>query len=80
MLDEICDEIKKNGKVAKIYVFGDFTKPELSQERNRVRTVTSNIIDCSNEGTILKKDFTDFIMLDTIYQELIQNPAASRAY
>ncbi len=78
MLDEICDEIKKNGKVAKIYVFGDFTKPELSQERNRVRTVTSNIIDCSNEGTILKKDFTDFIMLDTIYQELIQNPAVEQ--
>ena len=78
MLEEICGEIKKNGKVAKIYVFGDFTKPELSQERNRVRTVTSNIIDCSNEGTILKKDFTDFIMLDTIYQELIQNPAVEQ--
>ncbi len=78
MLDEICSEIKQNGKVAKIYVFGDFTKPELSQERNRVRTVTSNIIDCSNEGTYLKKDFTDFIMLDTVYQELIQNPAVEQ--
>ncbi len=78
MLHDICDEFKKNGKVSKIYVFGDFTKPELSQERNRVRTVTSNIIDCGNESSLLKKDFTDFIMLDHIYQELIQNPSVEQ--
>ena len=78
MLHEICDEIKQNGKVAKIYVFGDFSNPDLSPERNRVRTVTSNIIDCGNESTVVKKDFTDFIMLDNIYQELIQNPAVEQ--
>ncbi len=75
MLEEICNEIKQHGKVAKIYAFGDFSSPALNGERNRVRTITSNIIDCANESTMLKKDFTDFIMLDTIYQELIQNPA-----
>ncbi len=78
LLDEICEEIKQNGKIAKIYAFGDFSKPELSQERNRVRTVTSNIIDCGNESAVYKKDFTDFIMLDHIYQELIQNPAVEQ--
>jgi hypothetical protein len=78
MLEAICDEMKAYGKIAKIYAFGDFTKPEISQERNRVRTVTSNIIDCSNESAIIKKDFTDFIMLDHIYQELIQNPAVEQ--
>lgn len=78
MLDEICNEIKQNGKVSKIYVFGDFTKPDLSLERNRVRTVTSNIIDCGNESSTIKKDFTDFIMLDHIYQELIQNPSVEQ--
>ena len=78
MLEEICDEFKQNGKVAKIYAFGDFSKFEFSQERSRVRTVTSNIIDCGNESTILRKDFTDFIMLDHIYQELIQNPAVEQ--
>ena len=54
MLHEICDEIKQNGKVAKIYVFGDFSNPDLSPERNRVRTVTSNIIDCGNESALVK--------------------------
>lgn len=78
MLDALVDEIKTNGRITKIYVFGDFTKPELSQERNRVRTVTSNIIDCGNESAVLKKDFTDFIMLDHIYQEVIQNPAVEQ--
>jgi len=78
MLDPIIDEIKTNGKIMKIYVFGDFTKPELSRERNRIRTITSNIIDCSNESAVLKKDFTDFIMLDHIYQELIQNPSVEQ--
>jgi len=43
MFDPLIAEIKQNGKIMKIYVFADFTKPELSMERNRVRTVTSNI-------------------------------------
>lgn len=77
MLNEIFDELKQNGKIMKTYVFGDFTKPELNQERNRVRTMTSNIIDCGNEQNE-RKDFTDFIMLDTIYQELIQNPSVEQ--
>jgi uncharacterized LabA/DUF88 family protein len=78
MLDALIDEIKTDGRIFKIYVFGDFTKPNLSQERNRVRTVTSNIIDCGNESALVKKDFTDFIMLDHIYQELIQNPSVEQ--
>lgn len=78
MLDELIDEIKTDGRITKIYVFADFSKPNLSSERNRVRTVTSNIIDCGNESAILKKDFTDFIMLDHIYQELIQNSSVEQ--
>jgi len=78
MLDIIIDEMKENGKIKKIFVFADFTKPNLNQERNRVRTVTSNIIDCSNESDTVKKDFTDFIMLDHIYQELIQNTSVEQ--
>ncbi len=72
-LTEIINEIRTVGKITSIKVFGDFTKPELSQERNRVRTITSDIIDCGNESGVLKKDFTDFIMLDHVYQEVIKN-------
>jgi uncharacterized LabA/DUF88 family protein len=74
----MIDDVKKHGKVLKVKVFGDFTKPELNQERNRIRTVTSDITDCSNESTVNKKDFTDFIMLDQMYQEIIQNPVVKQ--
>ena len=77
-LSLMIDDVKKHGRVLKIKVFGDFTKPEIDQERNRIRTVTSDIIDCGTEAGVLKKDFTDFIMLDHMYQEIIQNPSVQQ--
>ncbi|MDR1464977.1 MAG: NYN domain-containing protein [Oscillospiraceae bacterium] len=77
-LYQIIEDVKRHGRVLKIKVFGDFTKEEIHQERNRIRTVTSDIIDCGNEGMVFKKDFTDFIMLDHMYQEIIQNPVAEQ--
>lgn len=77
-LDIIMDEVKECGKIARIKFFGDFTDPEMSLERSRIRTITSDIIDCSNEANSLKKDFTDFIMLDHIYREAVQNEPAQQ--
>ncbi|MDR0324698.1 MAG: NYN domain-containing protein [Oscillospiraceae bacterium] len=77
-LKEIVGDLKTMGKIMSIKVFGDFTKPELTHERNRVRTITNFIIDCGNESTLIKKDFTDFIMLDHIYQEAFQNQMATQ--
>jgi len=77
-LEPMIEDVKKYGRVLKIKVFGDFTKPEINQERNRIRQVTTDIIDCGNEVGKLKKDFTDFIMLDHMYQEIIQNPSVQQ--
>ena len=77
-LGPMIDDVKKHARVQRIKVFGDFTKPEIDQERNRIRTVTSDIIDCGNEAGRLRKDFTDFILLDHVYQEVIQNPAVQQ--
>jgi competence protein ComGC len=77
-LGPMIENVKQHGRVLKIKVFGDFTKPEIDQERNRIRTVTSDIIDCGTEAGKLKKDFTDFIMLDHMYQEIIQNPSVQQ--
>lgn len=77
-LDKLIEDIKICGMVTKICVFGDFSNPPLSQERNSIRTITSNIIDCANQSTKAKKNYTDFIMLDHIYQELIQNPSVEQ--
>jgi uncharacterized LabA/DUF88 family protein len=77
-LEPMIEDVKKHGRVLKIKVFGDFMKPEINQERGRIRQVTSDIIDCGNEAGMLKKDFTDFIMLDHMYQEIIQNPSVQQ--
>lgn len=78
ILDELVNEVKLHGKITKIKVFGDFTNSELIKEKSRIRTITSEIIDCGYISSELKKDFTDFIMLDHIYQEVIQNPPAEQ--
>jgi hypothetical protein len=74
----MIEDVKQHGKIISIKVFADFGKPELDSERNRIRTVTSDIIDCGNESSVNRKDFTDFIMLDHIYKEIIQNPVVEQ--
>ncbi|MCQ2534192.1 MAG: NYN domain-containing protein [Clostridia bacterium] len=50
------------------FVFGDFSKNPIKFEVDRIREVTTSIIDSQNTSPHSKKDFTDFIMLDSIYR------------
>ena len=77
-LGAILAEMKNNGKVLSIKVFGDFSKDDISAERVRIRTITSDIIDCGKDERPDRKDYTDFIMLDHIYREAIQNTSAEQ--
>lgn len=70
-VDDFMNKIKKQGKLEQLSFFGDFTKEEMAEEINKMRTVTNNIIDCSNKET--KKEYTDFIMLDHIYRSVLGN-------
>jgi len=64
--------LKTKGMIDDIYIFGDFENNKMiAQDRLKLRTLTSNIIDCANFES--KKDYTDFIILDRIYQTLIRN-------
>jgi hypothetical protein len=64
--------LKTKGTLDDIYIFGDFENNKMiAQDRLKLRTLTSNIIDCSNFES--KKDYTDFIILDRIYQTVIRN-------
>lgn len=71
---ERYDEISKQYSVKKIMFFGDFTNSALHSQMDNIREITNNIIDTANSGTAYKKDFTDFIMLDYIYQEADEHP------
>lgn len=57
-----------------LYFFGDFSAPEMENELYRIRSFSNKIIETRNAG-YYKKDFTDFIMLDAIYQQLFLSPS-----
>lgn len=60
------DELLKQFDIDEMYFFADFNDPALLGEVLGIREVTNFIIET---GTVSKtKDFTDFIMLDHIYQ------------
>jgi len=73
-LKEFVQDVKQVGNLEQIYFFADFAKPDLEPERFKLRTITTNIIDCSHPDNKSKKDYTDFIMLDHIYRTIIQRP------
>lgn len=56
--------------VEDIMVFGDFSQKEIGEELRKIRMITNTIIETSNVILERKKDMTDFIMLDYIYQSI----------
>lgn len=63
-----CNTISQQYDVRDILFFGDFSNPSLRAEITRIREVSSSIIETQNASAFHKKDYTDFIMLDHIYQ------------
>lgn len=63
------DELSQSYDIVDISFFADFSNPALRAEISRIRAVTGSIIETQNSSSHYKKDFTDFIMLDHIYQE-----------
>ena len=61
-------EISEKYDLKDVYFFADFSNPSLRGEIPKIREITTNIIETQNAAAHYKKDFTDFIMLDHIYQ------------
>lgn len=68
------DELARRYELQEIIFFADFSNPTIRQEIPRIREVSNYIIETQNTSTAHKKDFTDFIMLDHIYQKAINAP------
>lgn len=64
------NELSSRFDIESFYVFGDFSKAPIKYEVDKIREVTTNIIDSQNTSSYAKKDFTDFIMLDSIYRSV----------
>lgn len=63
------DELAAKYELKEIIFFADFSNPLIRPELARIREVTNYIIETQNTSSSFKKDFTDFIMLDHIYQK-----------
>lgn len=62
------DELDAEFDVLDIMVFADFSSPGISEDLVNLRKITNTIIETGNTYNRHKKDMSDFIMLDYIYQ------------
>ena len=65
------NELAKTYELQEIIFFADFSNPTIRLEIPRIREVSNYIIETQNTSSSHKKDFTDFIMLDHIYQKAL---------
>ena len=66
-------ELSAKYNVVDTVFFADFSNTALRLEIPRIREVSNTIIETQNASAFHKKDFTDFIMLDHIYQKAINS-------
>lgn len=68
------NDLKKKCNIVEVIFFADFSKfREKEVETKRIRTFTNKIIDTYNPDSHHKKDYSDFIILDNIYQKAFTN-------
>ncbi len=67
------EDLKTKVSIKEAIFFADFSHKSLADEIKRIRLYSNTIIDTRNVGTNIKKDFTDFIILDHIYQKAVSS-------
>lgn len=61
-------EIEEKYDIKDTIIFGDFSHENIAGELPKIRRITNTIIETGNTFAKRKKDMTDFVMLDYIYQ------------
>lgn len=64
------EDLQTRVNVKEVVFFADFSHKNLADEIGRIRPFTNKIID-TRSPTGTQKDFTDFIILDNIYQKAL---------
>ena len=69
------EDLETRGRLLEVTFFGNFSDSGgMKNEIANIRMYTNRIIETKNPSEHSKKDFTDFIMLDNIYQKVIASP------
>ncbi|HAN21742.1 MAG: hypothetical protein A2Y15_00440 [Clostridiales bacterium GWF2_36_10] len=66
------EDLNKHFNLIEVSFFADFSHKSLADELRRIRLYSNKIIDTRNPYGV-KKDFTDFILLDNIYQKALSS-------
>jgi len=66
------NHVKDKGQIDDVLFFADFSHEAINHHIVKLRNISNSIIDCSKGDKT--KDYTDFIMLDHIYQRLFRQP------
>ncbi len=63
-------ELEQKFRIVDIMIFADFSSPSIGEELANLRSITNTIIETGTATQVRKKDMTDFVMLDYIYQSV----------
>jgi len=64
------NHVRDKGELRDVIFFADFSQEAIKDHPIKLRSISTSIIDCSKGDKT--KDYTDFIMLDHIYQHLFR--------
>ena len=67
------DMINERADVREITFFADFSNESLNKEISKIREYTNRIVETKNPNPHSEKDFTDFIILDNMYQKALSS-------
>lgn len=67
-IKSFIENVSQRCNIKEIIFFGDFSSPGMRNEMQKIRAFTNKIVETKNGSSYYKKDYTDFIILDHIYQ------------
>lgn len=73
-LKGFVSDVKESFDIKDIVFYCDMSKDIFSQELSRLRCFSSSIFDTRNPNQEQEKDFTDFFILDRLYQIPFKDP------
>ena len=69
-VEEWLEELKQEYELDRLYIFGDFSEPKIGTELEKLKSLTEYVVHTASTKEGVDKDFTDIIMLDTIYRSM----------
>lgn len=69
------DDLRTRGRLLDVVFFGNFSDDGgMRDELDQIRRFSNHVVETKNIASHAKANFTDFIMLDNIYQKVISSP------